>query len=219
MSHDPNGRNTIVRYTAGVRTNHWIVAISFVLAALSGLALFHPAMFWLSELFGGGPWTRILHPYLALVMVVAFFFLARAVWLDNRMQPRDWTWLKRWRDVVNNREEDLPEVGRYNGGQKLLFFLMVLCLAGLFLSGIAIWRAYFGLYFSVGTIRIASVFHALCAFVLICGIIVHIYAAIWVKGSVHAMTRGTVTPGWAFKHHRAWLREVRHAADSRPRPD
>jgi formate dehydrogenase subunit gamma len=219
MSHDPSGRNTIVRYTAGVRTNHWIVAISFVLAALSGLALFHPAMFWLSELFGGGPWTRILHPYLALVMVVAFFFLARVVWLDNRMQPRDWTWLKRWRDVVNNREEDLPEVGRYNGGQKLLFFLMVLCLAGLFLSGITIWRAYFGLYFSVGTIRIASVLHALCAFVLICGIIVHIYAAIWVKGSVHAMTRGTVTPGWAFKHHRAWLREVRHAADSRPRPD
>jgi formate dehydrogenase subunit gamma len=93
------------------------------------------------------------------------------------------------------------------------------CLAGLFLSGITIWRAYFGLYFSVGTIRIASVIHALCAFVLICGIIVHIYAAIWVKGSVDAMTRGTVTPGWAFKHHRAWLREVRHAADSRPRPD
>ncbi len=219
MNQEANGRDTILRYTAGVRTNHWIVAISFVLAALSGLALFHPAMFWLSELFGGGPWTRILHPYLALVMVVAFFFLATAVGLDNRMQPRDWTWLKRWRDVVNNREEDLPEVGRYNGGQKLLFFLMVLCLAGLLLSGIIIWRAYFGLYFSVGVIRVASALHALCAFVLICGILVHIYAAFWVKGSVHAMTRGTVTPGWAFKHHRAWLREVRHAADSRPRPD
>ena len=219
MSSDPNGRDTIVRYAGGVRTNHWIVAISFVLAALSGLALFHPAMFWLSELFGGGPWTRILHPYIALVMVVAFLFLATVVWQDNRMLARDWTWLKRWRDVVNNREEDLPEVGRYNAGQKVLFFLMVLCLAGLFLSGILIWRAYFGLYFSVGTIRVASVLHALCAFVLICGIIVHIYAAIWVKGSVGAMTRGTVTAGWAFKHHRAWLREVRHAAHSRPRQD
>jgi formate dehydrogenase subunit gamma len=219
MSHDPNDRDTIVRYTPGVRTNHWIVAISFVLAALSGLALFHPAMFWLSELFGGGPWTRVLHPYIALVMVVAFSFLATVVWQDNRMQPRDWTWVKRWRDVVNNREESLPEVGRYNGGQKLLFFLIVLCLAGLFLSGVVMWRAYFGLYFSVQTIRVASVLHALCAFVLICGIIVHIYAAIWVKGSVRAMTRGTVTPGWAFKHHRAWLREARHAADSRPHPD
>lgn len=215
----PNDRDTIVRYTAGVRTNHWIVAISFVLAALSGLALFHPALFWLSELFGGGPWTRILHPFIALVMVGAFLFLALVVWDDNRMQPRDWTWLKRWRDVVDNREEDLPEVGRYNAGQKLLFLLMVACLVGLFLSGIVIWRAYFSLYFSVSLIRLASVLHALCALVLICGIIVHIYAAVWVKGSVQAMTKGTVTPGWAFKHHRAWLREVRHAAHSRPRPD
>ena len=219
MSQEPNSPDTIIRYTAAVRTNHWIVAIGFVLAALSGMALFHPALFWLSELFGGGPWTRILHPYVGLVMVVTFLFLATTLWTDNRMQPRDWTWLKRWRDVVNNREEDLPEVGRYNGGQKLLFLLMVLCLAGLLLSGISIWRAYFGLYLSVGVIRVASALHALCALVLICGIIVHIYAAVWVKGSVHAMTRGTVTRGWAFKHHRAWLRETRHAANSRPRPD
>src|SRR4029077_1082775 len=104
MSQEPNSPDTIIRYTAAVRTNHWIVAIGFVLAALSGMALFHPALFWLSELFGGGPWTRILHPYVGLVMVVAFLFLATTLWTDNRMQPRDWTWLKRWRDVVNNRE-------------------------------------------------------------------------------------------------------------------
>ncbi len=132
----PNGRDTIVRYTRGVRTNHWIVAISFVLAALSGLALFHPALFWLSELFGGGPWTRILHPFIALVMVLAPSCSSPlGVWDDNRMQPADWTWLERWRDVMNNREERLPEVGRYNAGQKLLFVLMVACLAGLVALG------------------------------------------------------------------------------------
>ena len=43
----------------------------------------------------------------------------------------------------NNREERLPEVGRYNAGQKLLFFLVVVCLTGLLVSGIVIWRAYF----------------------------------------------------------------------------
>jgi len=47
----------IARYGAATRINHWIVAISFVLLALSGLALFHPALFWLTNLFGGGPWT------------------------------------------------------------------------------------------------------------------------------------------------------------------
>lgn len=216
---DPDRRDTIVRYTAGVRTNHWTVALLFVLAALSGLALFHPALFWLSNLFGGGVWTRILHPYVGLIMLIAFLFLAATMWKDNRMQDRDWAWLRQAKDVVNNREERLPEVGRYNAGQKLLFFVLVVCMIGLLLTGIVMWRAYFSLYFPVGVIRAASLAHALFAFVLICAIIVHIYAAIWVKGSVHAMTRGTVTPGWAWKHHRAWYREARHATDSRSRPD
>jgi formate dehydrogenase subunit gamma len=51
------------------------------------------------------------------------------------------------------------------------------------------------------------VIHAATAFVLIVGIIVHIYAALWVKGSIRAMTRGTVTLGWARKHHPRWFRE------------
>jgi formate dehydrogenase subunit gamma len=213
-------RGMILRYTAGERTNHWLVAMAFVLAALSGLALFHPALFGLSGLFGGGPWTRILHPFIGLLMLLAFLPFALRVGPENLMQPRDWLWLRQYRDVVNNREDHLPEVGRYNAGQKLLFYAIVLCLAGLLLSGLVIWRAYFSLYFPVGLVRLAAVVHAVCALVLICTIIVHIYAAIWVKGSVGAMTRGRVTPGWAWKHHRAWFREIMtRAANSRPHSD
>ena len=211
------GRDIILRYTANERTNHWLVAIAFVLAALSGLALFHPALFWLSNVFGGGTWTRILHPIIGLLMALAFLFLSFAVWKDNRMQARDWKWLRQMKEVVNNREERVPEVGRYNGGQKLLFFVIVVCMLGLILSGIVIWREYFSFYFPLAVVRFASVLHALCALVLICAIIVHIYAGIWVKGSMHAMTRGTVTPGWAWKHHRAWFRETTHATRARTR--
>lgn len=201
-------RDEIVRYEPATRINHWIVAISFVLLALSGLALFHPALFWLTNLFGGGPWTRILHPFIGLVMVIAFVFLGAKLWHENAMQPRDWQWLRQIKDVVNNREDALPEVGKYNAGQKLLFYVIVFCLIGLLLSGIVIWRAYFAVYFSVDVIRFASLLHAFCAFVLICAIVIHIYAAIWVKGSVRAMTRGTVSYGWAYKHHRSWFRDV-----------
>jgi formate dehydrogenase subunit gamma len=218
MSNAERG-DRLVRYTPNQRTNHWLIALAFILAALSGLALFHPALFGLSSLFGGGPWTRILHPILGLVMMAAFVFLAAAFWNDNRMQQRDWRWLRQMQDVVNNREERLPEVGRYNGAQKLLFFVIVFCMLDLLLSGLVIWREYFSLYFPIGIIRLASVLHALCAFVLICAIIVHVYAGIWVKGSMRAMTRGTVTPGWAWKHHRAWFREMTDAANSRTRPD
>jgi formate dehydrogenase subunit gamma len=215
-----DGRPRVIeRYTANERTNHWIVAIAFVLTALSGLALFHPALYWLSALFGGGTWTRILHPFLGLLMIFAFAVLAIGMWRFNRMEPRDWQWLRQSRDVVNNREERLPEVGRFNAGQKLMFAWLVVCAIVLLLSGFVIWREFFSVYFSTGLVRLSAVLHALFAFLLICAIIIHIYAGFWVKGSVQAMTRGTVTPGWAWKHHRAWFREKMHATNTRTRPD
>jgi formate dehydrogenase subunit gamma len=205
MKHDEP--NLIVRYTPNERTNHWITAITFVLLALSGLALFHPSMFWLTALFGGGQWTRILHPFVGLVMFVSFLILALRFWHHNYLDQSDIQWLKQIDDVLANREDKLPEIGRYNAGQKLLFFVMVACLVLLLCSGIVIWRRYFSFYFPIGVIRLAAVVHAIAAFVLICGIIVHIYAAIWIKGSVSAMVRGTVTYGWARKHHPRWFRE------------
>jgi formate dehydrogenase subunit gamma len=200
--------NLIERYAAEDRINHWVVAITFVLLALSGLALFHPAAFWLTNLFGGGQWTRILHPFIGVVMFVAFAWMALKFWQHNVLADNDRRWLRQWRDVVNNREERLPEVGRYNAGQKLLFWVMVACMAVLILSGIVIWQPYFAPAFPITLIRIASLLHALAAFLLILGIIVHIYAALWIKGSIGAMMRGTVTRAWARKHHPAWYREV-----------
>jgi formate dehydrogenase subunit gamma len=153
-------------------------------------------------------------------MCLSFLFLASRVARDNRMQPRDWQWLRQFRDVIMNREDRLPEVGRYNAGQKLVFYSVVACLTLLLLTGVTIWRAYTAGYFPVGVVRLGSLLHAIAALVLICSIIVHVYAAIWVKGSVEAMTLGTVTPGWAWKHHRAWFREIMsRAANTRSGAD
>ena len=211
---------TLPRYSSRERINHWLLALAFFCAALSGLALFHPALFWLGALFGGGPWTRILHPFLGLLMMILFVILALAVHSDNSMRPRDWAWLRQIADVVQAREDRLPEVGRYNAGQKLFFWAVATCLAVLLVSGIPIWRVYFSAGFSIALQRWGALLHALFAFLLISTLIIHIYAGIWVKGSIRGMTRGTVTPGWAWKHHRAWYRElISDAARSRPRPD
>ena len=45
---------TLARYTVGARINHWITAGCLILLTLSGMAPFHPALFFLSALFGGG---------------------------------------------------------------------------------------------------------------------------------------------------------------------
>lgn len=197
----------IERYTPNERSNHWITAISFILLALSGLAMFHPSMSFLYAVLGGGQWTRILHPFIGVVMFVSFLILALRFWHHNYLDRDDIQWMKQMGDVLNNREDRLPEIGRYNAGQKLLFFVMVVCLVLLLLSGIVIWRRYFSLYFPIEIIGLSSLVHAITAFVLICGIIIHIYAALWVKGSIGAMTRGYVTWGWARKHHPRWFRE------------
>jgi formate dehydrogenase subunit gamma len=209
----------IERHPPGVRVNHWLLAGCFFLAALSGLALFHPAMYWLTNLFGGGPWTRILHPLMGLAMILFFLLLSGTIARHVFLQPLDWTWLRQIGDLVNGREHRLPEVGRYNAGQKLVWWIAAACLLTLVLTGVPMWRAYFSHYFPVDVIRYASMLHALGALVLVCTIIVHIDSAIWVRGSIRSMTRGWVTPGWAWKHHRAWYREIISQTDSRPPAD
>ncbi|RAS13788.1 formate dehydrogenase gamma subunit, partial [Microvirgula sp. AG722] len=46
------------------------------------------------------------------------------------------------------------------------------------------------------------------ALILIAGIIIHVYAAIWVKGTIRAMVEGVVTASWARSHHPKWFREM-----------
>jgi formate dehydrogenase subunit gamma len=208
LQRDKDGNPTIQRYTANERTNHWITAIAFVLLALSGLALFHPAMSWLYALLGGGQWTRILHPFIGVVMFVSFMILALRMRAHNRFEPGDAQWLRQIDDVLANREDKLPKVGKYNAGQKLLFFALVVCMLVLLLSGIVIWRQFFSSYFPIGLIRFSALLHAFFAFVIIVAIIVHIYAGLWIKGSIGAMTRGVVSYGWARKHHPRWFEEV-----------
>ena len=198
----------IRRYTARERSNHWVVAILFVLAALSGLALFHPAFFFFTHLFGGGTWDRILHPFIGVLLCLFFIALAARFWRSNHFTPADRQWMKHIRDVLCNRDERLPEVGKYNAGQKYLFWTVVVTVPTLLISGIVIWQPWFAPYFPVWLLRVAVVVHALAAWIMILGIIVHVYAAIWVKGSVRAMTRGTVSEAWAKHHHRAWYREM-----------
>jgi len=203
MIRDPKD---LARYTASERANHWLLGIGFILLALSGLAFFHPAFWPLAQLFGGGVWARILHPYIGVVMALSFiaiFFRFRSL---NVMTPADREWLSRAGEMVDGNDHNMPEQGKYNGGQKMMFWALAVCMLLLMVSGIVLWRAWFNL--PVDMVRFGAVIHAAAAAVMIGLIMVHIYAAIWVKGTVRAMWYGTVTRAWAKQHHRAWYRQV-----------
>lgn len=196
------------RYTLGARINHWITAISLILLALSGLALFTPRLFFLTGLFGGGQWTRAIHPWIGVVLFFSFTGMFLRFWKLNLFRREDITWMMSVRDVVSGHEEKLPEVGKYNGGQKAVFWAMSFLIVVLIASGLVVWDQYFYPFTTIPQKRIAILVHALAAITIICVWIVHVYAAIWVRGTMSAMTRGHVTGGWAWRHHRKWLRDL-----------
>ena len=107
------------RYDDSTRMNHWGIALMFFLAALSGLAFFHPSLFFLSNLFGGGPWTRILHPYLGLVMVLLFLVMFFRLWRENVINDSDKAWMAKAGEMLQGNKENMPPVGKYNAGQKI----------------------------------------------------------------------------------------------------
>lgn len=202
---------TVSRYTPLARVNHWITAACLILLALSGLALFDPALFFLTSLFGGGAATRAIHPWIGVVLMLSFTLLFVRFVRYNFWTRDDTRWLAAWRSVLDNDEEHVPEAGRYNAGQKLYFWLMSLFIVVLFFTGLAMWDKYFFAFTNIPQKRAAVFVHSLVAVFSIMVWIVHVYAALQVRGTVPAMTRGFVTAGWSWRHHRKWLRDVARA--------
>ena len=203
MIRDPKD---LQRYDAGERANHWVVGISFILLGLSGLAFFHPAFFPLTQLFGGAVWARILHPFIGVLMAVSFlglFFRFRHL---NKMTAADKQWLARAGEMVNGNDHNMPEQGKYNGGQKMMFWWMTGCMVLMTVSGIFIWRAQFSV--PIDLARFGAVVHAAVGAIMIALIMVHVYVAIWTQGTIRAMWYGTVTRAWAKQHLRAWYRQM-----------
>jgi len=204
----PGSPVVVDRYTASARANHWLTAICLIALALSGMALFTPALFFLTGLFGGGQATRAIHPWIGVVLFFSFSGLFFRFWRLNLWKREDSKWIAHAGDLVAGHEERMPEVGKYNAGQKMVFWGMSILIVVLILSGLTIWDEYFFAYTSIPTKRIAVLVHAIAAVVIISVWIVHVYAAIWVRGTISAMTKGRVTGGWAWRHHRKWLKEL-----------
>ena len=199
---------TVNRYGPAARVNHWVTALSLILLALSGLAMFHPSLFFLTGLFGGGQTTRWIHPWIGVVLFVSFFIFFFQLWRANLPNKVDIQWASQIGDIVAGNEEKLPEVGKYNAGQKLIFWSMAFFILLLIGTGVVAWEQYFGQLTSIQTQRVALLAHAIIAVLIILVFILHVYAAIWTRGTLRAMTRGTVTGGWAYRHHRKWFKEL-----------
>lgn len=212
-------KGSLIRNGTLTRINHWITAFFFICLVLSGLSMFYPALFFLSDIFGGGQWTRAVHPWFGIGLVISFSGMVLQFWRDNLWNKSDIAWLRKTKDVMFKNEKAIPECGRFNAGQKGVFWSMVALLPILLVSGIVVWEAYFFEATSIMVQRAALLVHSTAAIAAIVIWVVHVHAAAWVRGSMWAMLYGNVSPGWAWRHHRKWLRDLVAAGSRGPTPD
>ena len=184
----------IVRTKFVDRACHWTVVICFFLVAVSGISFFSPTLQWLTETFGTPQMGRILHPFFGvLIFVVLMFMFVRFVH-HNIPDKQDIPWVKGIVEVLKGNEHKVAKVGKYNAGQKMMFWTIMSMIFVLLVTGVMI--------------RYALLIHATSAIILIHAILIHMYMAFWVKGSIKGMIEGKVSRRWAQKHHPRWYRDV-----------
>jgi formate dehydrogenase subunit gamma len=152
------------------------------------------------------------------VLFISYMGMIVQFWRDEMWSRDDIAWLRAFNRVIVNADEGMPEVPRFNAGQKFVFWAMALLVPVLFLTGLVAWEVYFSSYTSIEQQRIALLIHSLAAIAAILVWITHVYAGLWIRGSMRAMTQGYVTPGWAYRHHRKWFRRLVETGSRGPLP-
>jgi formate dehydrogenase subunit gamma len=197
----------IQRFSNQERFWHITGAVTFIVLAVSGLGLYAREFAWLTVLTGGPYLSKWVHFLAGLV-----FALCQLMnFVEWRRDCSEWTeadgdWLRKSGGYLWSSHADVPEQGRFNTGQKLMFWSTSLESLGLFATGIVLWLPF---AFPKGIASLSLVLHAFFGVTLIMLIIIHVYLATAANpGTFRAMWTGRVSAGWARYHHARWWKEV-----------
>jgi formate dehydrogenase subunit gamma len=206
----------IARYNLAERANHWVGALAYVYLFITGLAFWSPYLYWLATVVGGGPAARFWHPWLGLVFAASLFWTFKEWRRDMRIDDSDRAWAKAIPNYIQNEDDKLPPVGRFNYGQKLFFWGILYSVVLLLLSGVFLWYTE-ALPWNLRFVRYAAILiHASAALISIGLFLIHVYmSTILEEGSLGSMIHGHVTRAWAWTFHRTWYYEVTGRSQSK----
>jgi len=225
----PSGRS-LERFNGVERFVHWLTAGSFILLALTGLNMLYgrhvllpilgPDVFTTLSLGG-----KYVHDFLSFAFMVGIVLMA-VLWIRHNLPTReDLTWLAKGGGLFIKGVH--PPSRKFNAGQKILFWVVVLGGVSLSVSGLALLFPFTFTLFS-GTFAVLNVFgfglptdlapihemqlsqvwHAVFGLVLIAIIVAHIYiGSVGMEGAFDAMGTGRVDENWAREHHNLWVAE------------
>ena len=203
---------TITRFSFIERFGHWLTAVSFLALGLTGLnltfgrslflPLIGPEAFASMTQFG-----KHVHHYgsFAFSLGLVLIFL---MWIkDNIPHLRDLVWFAKGGGILGFH----VDAARFNGGQKMIFWAVILGGAGLAYTG---YSMMFPLGFSdVAGLQWFSIVHGLIGAILFAVIIAHVYiGTLGMEGAFEAMGTGEVDLNWAKSHHSLWVDQQQTSA-------
>jgi formate dehydrogenase subunit gamma len=202
---------TVRRFNGLERAAHWLTSVSFLVLALTGLAVTFGRPL-LIPLIGHDAFTALAqaskygHNFFSVPFVLGLLLIL-ALWIrDNIPERADLTWIRQGGGFLKGGGVH-PEAGRFNAGQKMIFWSVVLGGAALAVSGYMLMAPFY--VTGIGGMQIAHVVHAVLASLLIAVIIGHIYiGTIGMEGAFDAMGSGEVDTNWAREHHSRWYEEL-----------
>jgi formate dehydrogenase subunit gamma len=231
IEHGWSGRR-IVRFNFIERFAHWLTATCFVVLALTGLNMLY-GRYALRPLIGPDLFSMLMlggkyaHNFLAFGFIVGLV-LNVALWIWQNFPNRyDFVWVAKGGGMLAKGSH--PPAKKFNAGQKLVFWLVVLGGISVSLSGLMLmfpleYEAFgptFGwINWAFGTeyptalapiqeMQLAQIWHAVMGLVLTVVIIAHIYiGTIGMEGAFDAMGSGEVDENWAREHHSIWVRDL-----------
>jgi formate dehydrogenase subunit gamma len=203
----PGARESrIVRYTLDERIHHWMAGLSYVYCLITGLAFWSPYLFWLAALVGGGATARFWHPWSGVIFTASVLWMYKLWRKDMAATAADRAWFKAVKYYVENQDEKLPPIGRFNQGQKIFFWVMLYSAILLVLSGLGLW---FVESIPPWLRHLSITVHVIAGLATIGGFIIHIYmGTALVRGGFNAIVTGEVASSWARHHHRLWYEQV-----------
>ena len=237
-----SGRSGVVVERFGFldRLAHWLTAVSFIILGLTGLNTLS-GRYVVKPLIGADAFaalslfSKYIHNYVAFAFM-AGLVLILVLWIRDNIPDRyDWIWLRKGGGMFSRRSH--PPARRFNAGQKIMFWLVILGGISISLSGIALLFPFefalfdktfaflniFGLGLPTGLtpieeMQLAQVWHGIIALFLVTVIIAHIYiGTIGMEGAFDAMGSGHVDANWAREHHSVWVAELERGGE-RPLP-
>jgi formate dehydrogenase subunit gamma len=198
---------TVVRFNAFERFVHWMTATCFIVLAISGLNVTFGRELLLPyvapETFTAwSQWAKYAHNYLSFpfTLGVVLMFLMWIAW--NFPGRGDWTWIKEGGGIVGNQH---PPARRFNPGQKLIYWVVVLGGGAAAVTGyLLMFPFFYGT--TIAGMQLAQMLHGIVGLVFIAIMLGHIYiGTIGMQGAFEAMGKGEVDVNWARQHHSLWL--------------